>query len=103
MFGEKFVEFYDNLIKNSQINKENSSKNKNSKNQKDEEEEIINDHNLNDKSKSYIEKHIITLIDTSINKFLSTNQKYSYYLKFIQNIYIVTFQIFQIISQILNL
>ena len=88
MFGEKFVEFYDNLIKNSQINKENSSKKKDLKNQKDEEEEeIINDHNLNDKSKSYIEKHIITLIDTSINKFLSTNQKYSYYLKFIQNIY----------------
>ena len=87
MFGEKFVEFYDNLIKNSQLKKENPSKKKNSHLEKDEQEEVINDHNLNDKSKSYIEKHISTLIDTSIKKFLETNQKYSYYLKFIQNIY----------------
>ena len=87
MFGEKFVEFYDNLIKNSQLKKENPSKKKNIHLEIDEEEEVINDHNLNDKSKSYIEKHISTLIDTSIKKFLETNQKYSYYLKFIQNIY----------------
>ena len=88
MFGERFVEFYDNLIKSSQFTKENLSKKKNSNLQK--EEEIINDYNLNDKSKSYIEKHITTLIDTTIKKFLSVNnntQKYSYYLKFIQNIY----------------
>lgn len=89
MFGEKFVEFYDNLVKFSQINKEKNSKNKNS-NDNNIEEETINDYSLNDKSKSYIEKQISTLIDTSIKKFLennNNNQKYSYYLKMIQNIY----------------
>ena len=88
MLGEKFVEFNDNLIRSSQLTKENQSKSNNSNIQK--EDEIINDYNLNDKSKSYIEKHITTLIDTTIKKFLSVNnntQKYSYYLKFIQNIY----------------
>ena len=89
MFGEKFVEFYDNLVKFSQINKEKNSRNKNS-NDNNIEEETINDYSLNDKSKSYIEKQISTLIDTSIKKFLennNNNQKYSYYLKMIQNIY----------------
>ena len=88
MFCEKFVEFYDNLVKSSQLTKENLSKRNNSNILK--EEEIINEYNLNDKSKSYIEKHITSLIDTSIKKFLSVNnctQKYSYYLKFVQNIY----------------
>ena len=91
MFGEKFVDFYDNLIKCSQTTKEKLSKIKVSKkNNSEEEEEIINDYDLNDKSKVYIEKHINTLIDTQIKKFLENNnnsQKYSCYLKMIQNIY----------------
>ena len=91
MFGEKFVDFYDNLIKCSQTTKEKLSKIKVSKKDNtDEEEEVINDYNLNDKSKVYIEKHINTLIDTQIKKFLENNnnsQKYSCYLKMIQNIY----------------
>ena len=91
MFGEKFVDFYDNLIKCSQTTKEKLSKIKVSKkNNSEEEEEIINDYDLNDKSKVYIEKHINTLIDTQIKKFLENNnnsQKYSYYLKMVQNIY----------------
>ena len=87
MFSEKFVEFYDNLIKASQLTKENLSKKKNQN--LSNEYETINDYNLNDKSKSYLEKHIVTLIDTTIKKFLenNNNQKYSYYLKFVQNIY----------------
>ena len=88
MFSEKIVEFYDNLIKSSQLTKENLSKKKNQNLQN--EYDTINDYNLNDKSKSFIEKHITTLIDTSIKKFLennNNNQKYSFYLKFIQNIY----------------
>ena len=88
MFNEKIVEFYDNLIKSSQLTKENLSKKKNQNLQN--EYDTINDYNLNDKSKSFIEKHITTLIDTTIKKFLennNNNQKYSFYLKFIQNIY----------------
>ena len=88
MFSEKFVEFYDNLIKSSQLTKENLSKKKNQNLQN--EYDTINDYNLNDKSKSFIEKHITTLIDTTIKKFLDNNnntQKYSFYLKFVQNIY----------------
>lgn len=90
MFGEKFIEFYDNLIKCSIINKEKHTKNKTSKTIKtNNDEDVINDYNINDKSKWYIEKHISTLIDTSIRKFLeyNNNQKYSYYLKLVQNIY----------------
>ena len=86
MFGEKFVELYDYLIKCSQkIKEKHKNKNKNNQN----EEEIINDYNLNEKSLSQIEKHISALIDTNIKKFLENNnsQKYSYYLKFIQNIF----------------
>ena len=88
MFAEKFVEFCDNIIKYSQKVEEKQTKNKN-KNIQNEEEEVINDYNLNDKSLSYIGKHISSLIDTKIKKFLENdkNQKYSYYLKFIQNIY----------------
>ena len=88
MFNEKFVEFYDNLIKSSQLTKENLSKKKNQNLQN--ECDTINDYNLNDKSKSFVEKHITTLIDTTIKKFLdnnNNNQKYSFYLKFVQNIY----------------
>ena len=88
MFNEKIVEFYDNLIKSSQLTKENLSKKKNQNLQN--EYDTINDYNLNDKSKSFIEKHITTLIYTTIKKFLennNNNQKYSFYLKFIQNIY----------------
>ena len=86
MFGEKFVELYDYLIKCSQkIKEKHKNKNKNNQN----EEEIINDYNLNEKSLSYIEKHISALIDTNIKKFLENNniQKYIYYLKFMQNIF----------------
>jgi hypothetical protein len=88
MFGEKFADFCENLVKCSQLPKENQIKNKNNK--EEDDEEIINDYNINDKSKSYIEKHITALIDGSIKHFLENNnnsQKYSFYLKMIQNIY----------------
>ena len=86
MFIEKFVEFFDNLIKCSLQTKENISK---SKNNNDNDFEIINDYNLEDKSKKYIEKHITPLINTPLKKFLEDkpNEKYSTYLKFVQNIY----------------
>ena len=86
MFIEKFVEFFDNLIKCSLQTKENISKAKNNNNN---DFEIINDYNLEDKSKKYIEKHITSLINTPLKKFLEIkpNEKYSTYLKFVQNIY----------------
>ena len=86
MFIEKFVEFFDNLIKCSLQTKENTSK---SKNNNVNDFEIINDYNLEDKSKKYIEKHITSLINTPLKKFLEIkpNEKYSTYLKFVQNIY----------------
>ena len=86
MFIEKFVEFFDNLIKCSLQTKENISK---SKNNNVNDFEIINDYNLEDKSKKYIEKHITSLINTPLKKFLEIkpNEKYSTYLKFVQNIY----------------
>ena len=86
MFIEKFVEFFDNLIKCSLQTKENISKSKNNNNN---DFEIINDYNLEDKSKKYIEKHITSLINTPLKKFLENkpNEKYSTYLKFVQNIY----------------
>lgn len=90
MFGEKFIDFYDNLIKCSHLIKEKNVKNKtpdniNAKN----DEDVFNNYNLNDKSKSFIDKHISSLMDTSVKKFLenNNNQKYSYYLKMIQNMY----------------
>ena len=66
--------------------KENISKAKNNNNN---DFEIINDYNLEDKSKKYIEKHITSLINTPLKKFLENkpNEKYSTYLKFVQNIY----------------
>ena len=86
MFIEKFVEFFDNLIKCSLQTKENISK---SKINNDNDLEILNDYNLEDKSKKYIEKHITSLITTPLKKFLENkpNEKYSTYLKFVQNIY----------------
>ena len=86
MFNTKFVEFFDNLIKCSLQTKENISK---SKNNNVNDFEIINDYNLEDKSKKYIEKHITSLINTPLKKFLENkpNEKYSTYLKFVQNIY----------------
>ena len=86
MFIEKFVEFFDNLIKCSLQTKENMSK---SKIHNDNDLEILNDYNLEDKSKKYIEKHITSLVNTPLKKFLENkpNEKYSTYLKFVQNIY----------------
>ena len=86
MFIEKFVEFFDNLIKCSLQTKENISK---SKINNDNDLEILNDYNLEDKSKKYIEKHITSLVNTPLKKFLENkpNEKYSTYLKFVQNIY----------------
>ena len=83
MFIEKFIEFFDNLIKCSNQGKENKSK------LKEEDIEIINDYNLEDNSKKYIEKHIIALINSPIKKFIENkpNEKFSTYLKLIQNIY----------------
>ena len=86
MFTEKFVEFFDNLIKCSQQTSENNSKTKNSN---ENDEEIINNYHLEDKSKQYIVKHINSLINTPVKKFLEnkSNEKYSTYLKLVQNIY----------------
>ena len=86
MLIEKFVEFFDNLIKCSEQTSENKSK---SKNNNENDLEIINDYDLEDKSKKYIEKHIVSLINTPIKKFLENkpNEKYSTYLKFVQNVY----------------
>lgn len=86
MFTEKFVEFFDNLIKCSQQTSENNSKTKNSN---ENDEEIINNYHLEDKSKQYIEKHINSLINVPVKKFLEnkSNEKYSAYLKLVQNIY----------------
>ena len=67
MLIEKFVEFFDNLIKCSEQTSENKSK---SKNNNENDLEIINDYDLEDKSKKYIEKHIVSLINTPIKKFL---------------------------------
>jgi len=86
MFTDKFIEFFDNLIKCSQQEKENNSK---MKTNKENDIEIINDYNLEDKSIKYIEKHIISLINSPTKKFLENkpNEKYSTYLKLLQNIY----------------
>ena len=86
MFTDKFIEFFDNLIKCSQQEKGNNSK---MKTNKENDIEIINDYNLEDKSIKYIEKHIISLINSPLKKFLENkpNEKYSTYLKLLQNIY----------------
>ena len=83
MLIEKFIEFFDNLIKCSQQTKEKNSK------IKENNLDVINDYKLEDKSKKYIEKHAISLINSPLNKFIENkpNEKYSTYLKLIQNIY----------------
>ena len=86
MFIEKFVEFFDNLIKCSIDTKDNISK---TTNDKENGDEIINDYNLEVKSKKYIDKHINSLLNSSLKKFLEnkSNEKFSSYLKLLQNIY----------------
>lgn len=86
MFIEKFVEFFDNLIKCSIDTEDNISKTTNNKENGDE---IINDYNLEVKSKKYIDKHINSLLNSSLKKFLEnkSNEKFSSYLKLLQNIY----------------
>jgi hypothetical protein len=80
MFIEKFVEFFDNLIKCSIDTKDNISK---TTNDKENGDEIINDYNLEFKSKKYIDKHINSLLNSSLKKFLEnkSNEKFSSYLK----------------------
>lgn len=101
MFTEKFVDFFDNLIKCSQQTKEKFSKSKNKENYSD----IINDYNLNDKSKKYIEKHILNLITTSLKKYLETksSEKYSTYLKMLQNMYCDISEFSNIFSNFISL
>ena len=86
MFIEKFVEFFDNLIKCSIDTKDNISK---TTYDKENGDEIINDYNLEVKSKKYIDKHINSLLNSSLKKFLEnkSNEKFSSYLKLLQNIY----------------
>ena len=86
MFIEKFVEFFDNLIKCSIDTKDNISK---TTNDKENSDEIINDYNLEVKSKKYVDKHINSLLNSSLKKFLEnkSNEKFSSYLKLLQNIY----------------
>ena len=86
MFIEKFVEFFDNLIKCSIDTKDNITK---TTNDKENGDEIINDYNLEVKSKKYIDKHINSLLNSSLKKFLEnkSNEKFSSYLKLLQNIY----------------
>ena len=101
MFTEKFVDFFDNLIKCSQQTKEKFSKSKNKENYSD----IINDYNLNDKSKKYIEKHILNLITTPLKKYLETksSEKYSTYLKMLQNMYCDISEFSNIFSNFISL
>ena len=86
MFTDKFIDFLDNLIKSSEEEKANNSK---IKSIKENDIEIINDYNLKVKSIKYIEKHITSLINSPLKKFIENkpNEKYSTYLKFVQNIY----------------
>ena len=83
MLIEKFIELFDHLIKCSQQTKEKNSK------IKENNLDVINDYKLEDKSKKYIEKHAVSLINSPLNKFIENkpNEKYSTYLKLIQNIY----------------
>ena len=95
MFGEKFTEFFDSLLLITQINKtisNNTNNVKNKINEIDNKDENNNEYNLNKKTISYLIKEIETLItnNLSIKQFLEktpNNQKYSYYLKILQNIY----------------
>ena len=102
MFNTKFVEFFDNLIKSSVPIKEINSKNKNNK---EDDIEIINDYNLEDKEKKYIEKHITSLINTPLNKFIDNqnNEKFSTYLKLLQNIYCDLSELSKIFPNLISL
>ena len=102
MFNDKFVEFFDNLIKSSIQIKENKSK---VKNNKEDDIEIINDYNLEDKEKKYIEKHITSLINTPFNKFIDNqnNEKFSTYLKLLQNIYCDISELSKIFPDLMSL
>lgn len=102
MFNTKFVEFFDNLIKSSVPIKEINSKNKNNK---EDDIEIINDYNLEDKEKKYIEKHITSLINTPLNKFIDNqnNEKFSTYLKLLQNIYCDLSELSKIFTNLISL
>ena len=102
MFNTKFVEFFDNLIKSSVPIKEINSKNKNNK---EDDIEIINDYNLEDKEKKYIEKHITSLINTPFNKFIDNpnNEKFSTYLKLLQNIYCDLSELSKILPNLISL
>ena len=102
MFNTKFVEFFDNLIKSSVPKKEINSKNKNNK---EDDIEIINDYNLEDKEKKYIEKHITSLINTPLNRFIDNqnNEKFSTYLKLLQNIYCDLSELSKIFPNLISL
>ena len=102
MFNTKFVEFFDILIKSSVPIKEINSKNKNNK---EDDIEIINDYNLEDKEKKYIEKHITSLINTPLNKFIDNqnNEKFSTYLKLLQNIYCDLSELSKIFPNLISL
>ena len=102
MFNDKFVEFFDNLIKSSIQIKENKSK---VKNNKEDDIEIINDYNLEDKEKKYIEKHITSLINTPLNRFIDNqnNEKFSTYLKLLQNIYCDISELSKIFPDLMSL
>jgi len=102
MFNTKFVEFFDILIKSSVPIKEINSKNKNNK---EDDIEIINDYNLEDKEKKYIEKHITSLINIPLNKFIDNpnNEKFSTYLKLLQNIYCDLSELSKIFTNLISL
>ena len=102
MFNDKFVEFFDNLIKSSIQIKENKSK---VKNNKEDDIEIINDYNLEEKEKKYLEKHISSLINSPLNKFIGNqnNEKFSTYLKLLQNIYCDISELSKIFPDLMSL
>ena len=102
MFNDKFVEFFDNLIKSSVPIKEINSKNKNNK---EDDIEIINDYNLEEKEKKYLEKHISSLINSPLNKFIGNqnNEKFSTYLKLLQNIYCDISELSKIFPDLMSL
>ena len=102
MFNSKFIEFFDNLIKSSVQIKENNSK---IKTNKEDDIEIINDYNLEEKEKKYLEKHISSLINSPLNKFIGNqnNEKFSTYLKLLQNIYCDISELSKIFPDLMSL
>lgn len=95
MFGAKFTEFFDSLLlitQNSKMINNHTLNNQNKINETNSEDENNNEYNLNQKSILYLIKEMETLItnNLSIKQFLektNNSQKYSYYLKILQNIY----------------